>query len=54
MSKDILTAIPLVTGVMAVDIVVAEKVLIDTDTVGARQFTVGTFCKNQSTPLNRE
>lgn len=33
LSKDILTAISLVTSVMAVDIVVAEEVLIDTDAV---------------------
>lgn len=33
LSKDILTAISFVTSVMAVDIVVAEEVLIDTDAV---------------------
>lgn len=33
LSKDILTAISFVTSVMAVDTVVAEEVLIDTDAV---------------------
>lgn len=35
LSKDILTAISFVTSVMAVDIVVAEEVLIDTDAIVA-------------------
>lgn len=34
-SKDILTAISFVTSVVAVDIAVAEEVLIDTDTIVA-------------------
>lgn len=33
LSKDILTAISFVTSIMAVDIVVAEEVLIDTNAV---------------------
>lgn len=33
LSKDILTAISFVTSIMAVDIVIAEEVLIDTNAV---------------------
>jgi len=35
LSKDILTAISFITSIMAVDIVVAEEVLIDTDAIVA-------------------
>lgn len=35
LSKDILTAISFVTRIVAVDIVVAEEVLIDTDAIVA-------------------
>lgn len=52
--KIFLTAISFVTSVMAVDIVVAEEVLIDTDAVVARQLTVGTLCKNQPTALESQ